>query len=136
MSSVLLAPPPQPRLHVIDFEFSHLGHRAVDLGQLIGDLLENVLLAGPEISTRIPYKVMIEAFAKGYGALSDDMAYRVIVHAGVHVVNWCARHPGAEISEQVALMMREAVEVIVRAGRREREWFEGKLLGCLLATPT
>jgi len=108
----------------------------MDLGQLIGDLLEKILLAGAEISTRIPYRVMIEAFAKGYGTLSDDMAYRVIIHAGVHVVNWCARHPDAEMGEQVAFMMREAVEVIVRAWRGERKWFEGRLLGCLFATPT
>ena len=136
MSSVLLTLPPQPRLHVIDFEFSHYSHRAMDLGQMIGDLLEKISMADAEVTTRIACKVMIEAFAKGYGVLSDAMAYRVIIHAGVHVINWCARHPGAEMSEQVTVMMREAVEVIVRAWRRERGWFKGKLLGCLFVTPT
>jgi hypothetical protein len=136
MSSVLLTPPPQPRLHVIDFEFSHHSHRAVDLGQMIGDLLEKISFAGAEVTTRIACRVMIEAFATGYGVLSDDMAYRVIIHAGVHVINWCVRHPGAEMSEQVTLMMREAVELIVRAWRRERSWFQGKLLGCCFVTQT
>lgn len=102
---------------------------------MIGDLLEKASLAAADgnITTRIACKIIIEAFVKGYGAVSDDTAYHVLIHAGVHVINWCARHPSSEMNGEVELMMRDAVKVIIKARRRERRWFNGKLLGCLLA---
>lgn len=102
---------------------------------MIGDLLEKISFAGENFSSRIACKVTIEAFAEGYGALSDDMAYRVLIHADAHVINWCARHPEADMSEPAQLMMREAVEMVMKAWRQEREWFKGKLLGCLFTAP-
>lgn len=110
----------------------------MDLGQMIGDLLEKASLATADgnITIHIACKILIEAFVKGYGAKSDDTAYRVLIRAGVHVINWCARHPGADMSAEVEVMMREAVELIVKAWRRDRDWFNGNLLGCLFARPT
>lgn len=92
---------------------------------MIGDLLENVSIAGAEAHTRIACKVVIEALAKGYGALSDDMSYRVIIFDGVHVMNRCGRHPGTEKSLEVDLMFQEAAEVVVRSWRRDRGYFRG-----------
>lgn len=133
---MLLNAAPRLQLHIIDFEFAHLGHRATDLGQMIGDLLEKSYMFDSGISTRSNCEIMIQAFIKGYGAVTKNMAYRVIMHAGVHVINWCARHPDAEMRGKVEEMMRMAVEVIVRAWRQEQAGFDGGVLGCLFARTT
>lgn len=128
---MLLNAAPHPQLHIIDFEFAHFGHRATDLGQMIGDLLEKSYMFDSGISTRSNCEMMIEAFIKGYGAVTESTAYRVITHAGVHVINWCTRHPDAETGGKVEEMMRMAVEVIVRAWGQEQAGFDGGVLGCL-----
>jgi thiamine kinase-like enzyme len=128
--SVLFTASPSPQLYIIDWEFVQLGHRAMDLGQLIGDLLEKSYMLS---SIRSQCESMLCSFVKGYGAMSEEMGFRVLIHAGVHILNWCARHPDADLKGKVEALMQRAVEMTVRAWRQERGWFDGDVLGCLFA---
>jgi predicted urease superfamily metal-dependent hydrolase len=103
---------------------------------MIGDLLEKSLWSDGSPTTRAACEAMMEAFVKGYGTVSEDAVYRTIVHAGVHMMNWYARHPDTEMRGKAQAFMQTAVEVIVRAWRGEREWFDGNMLSCLFATLT
>ncbi|KAH6622023.1 kinase-like domain-containing protein [Boeremia exigua] len=126
--NVLFDEIPDPQLYVIDFEFGHIGHRATDLGQMIGDLLEKSYI---NPSTRTDCETMITAFVRGYGTLSTNMANRVVIHAGVHIINWCSRHPGAELKAQVKELVHKAIRMIVIAWQGDKARFDGEVLGCL-----
>ncbi|KAJ4991645.1 hypothetical protein SVAN01_02760 [Stagonosporopsis vannaccii] len=129
--NVLFTSMPKPQLHVIDFEFAHFGHRATDLGQMIGDLLEKSYMSDSHTSVRSHCEATITAFVKGYGNLSDEMAYRIIIHAGAHIINWCARHPGAEMRGRADELIQRAVAIVVKAWEEDQPWFDGHVLGCL-----
>lgn len=128
--SVLFTASPSPQLYVIDWEFVQLGHRAMDLGQFIGDLLEKSYMLS---SVRSQCESMLCSFVKSYGAVSEEMGFRVVMHAGVHMINWCARHPDADLKRQVEVLLQRAVEMIARAWKQDRGWFQGDVLGCLFA---
>ncbi|KAF2968557.1 hypothetical protein GQX73_g5045 [Xylaria multiplex] len=67
---------------IIDWEFTQFGHRAYDIGQIIGDIYERWHFSGAEGA--IP---AIEGFIDGYGGLEDDaLAFRVVIHAGVQLI--------------------------------------------------
>lgn len=99
---------------------------------MIGDLLEKSYMFDSDPSTRPNCEAMITAFVRGYGALYDDMAYRIAIHAGAHMINWCARHPGAEMRGKVEGLMQRAVAIIVKAYEGDRAWFDGDVLGWLI----
>lgn len=130
--SILFNPKPNPQLYIIDFEFAHIGHRATDLGQIIGDLLEKSYMSRDDL-TQSNCEALLESFVKGYGAMDENLAYRIVVHAGVHMINWCARHPGADLKGKAAGLMQKAVAIIVRAWRKDSTSFDGDVLGCLFS---
>ena len=105
----------------------------MDLGQMIGDLLEKGYIFS---SVNVHCKTLLDDIVKGYGGISDEMQWRVVIHAGVHMINWCARHPGADLVGKVEVLTLRAVEMIVRAWKHDREWFEEDVLGCLFARST
>lgn len=108
-----------------------MGHRATDLGQMIGDLLEKGYVSDPHSSVREKCEAVITALVKGYGAFDNEFAYSIVIHAGTHMINWCARHPGADVRGEVDRLMQRAVAIIVKAWEEDREWFDGHILGCL-----
>lgn len=112
---------PTHQLHVIDFELSHVSHRAVDLGQFIGDLLEK----GHFHSSVRPNAIaLVENFIAGYGEVTEDMSFRIWLHAGVHMINWWSRGRKEENEEGMELL-RKALEIVARAWKRDKEWFFG-----------
>ncbi|KAF5001011.1 hypothetical protein F66182_16226 [Fusarium sp. NRRL 66182] len=62
-------------LFVIDWEFSHFGHRSCDLGQIVGDLYERKIYGNFDTAISI-----MKGVIDGYGTLSDEMAFRTAIY--------------------------------------------------------
>ncbi|KAK3393979.1 kinase-like domain-containing protein [Podospora didyma] len=117
-------------LFIIDWELAQFGHRAYDLGQLAGDLYERTHYRDVAVAVDV-----IRGFVTGYGGLSDEMAFRIAIHAGVHLINWYSRRnpmtpPPAPV-EKIRAGMKVGVQWILKAWEEDREWFKGSVLGCL-----
>ena len=108
---------------VIDWEFAQFGCWAYDVGQMIGDLYERHHYDNLEHTMS-----MTKQFAQGYGCVSDDMAFRVAIHAGVQVLGWYRRRaPGAPLPGSQSLiedMVRLGTDLVVKGWTRDRAWFE------------
>ncbi|KAH9883933.1 kinase-like domain-containing protein [Xylariomycetidae sp. FL2044] len=120
------SPAEAPDLFVIDWEYAQFGHRAYDLGQMIGDLYERKHFQDADRATDI-----IDGFIKGYGNLSEEMAFRTAVHAGVHLICWYNRGFPVATRDKTESGMRLGAEFIVKAWERDRVWFEGSPLAGL-----
>ena len=121
------------KLFVIDWEFAQFGHRAYDLGQMIGDLYERKNWKGSESAIWA-----LEGFVEGYGKLGDEMAFRTAIHAGVQMVNWYKRRgpndPLPGTAEQLEDLMRTGKDFIVKGWEKDREWFRGSFLSSMFTT--
>jgi hypothetical protein len=119
-------------LFVIDWEFTQLGPKAYDLGQILGDLYERLHFTPASAAS---VQSLIRGFAAGYGVLDDDEAFRVAIHAGQHLVCWYIRRdPTASFGcsiETVREAVRVGTEFVVRGWKRQRRWFERSELACL-----
>lgn len=132
--SVLLLSPPSPaspnKIAIIDWELAQYGHLAYDLGQFIGDLCENHLLDSPQ-----HVKSTIGGFIRGYGGLSDELAFRTAIHAGVHFIHWYVRRPPTakmlETPEKIADAMKLGRDIVVKGWQKDRAWFNGTILAPL-----
>lgn len=117
-------------LFIIDWELAQFGRREYDLGQLIGDLYERKHFSGAENALCI-----IEGFIAGYGGLTDNMAFRVAIHVGVHLICWYIRRntnePFHETAELIEGAVRIGTDFIAKAWEKDRRWFEGRELACL-----
>ncbi|KAF5684433.1 cytoplasmic trna 2-thiolation 2 [Fusarium denticulatum] len=113
-------------IRIVDWEMVQLGARPLDLGQAIAELwqlnLYKDIAAG---------EWLIQAFADGYGAVSDDFAYRTVIHVGVHLICFGSQTPGWGDAEQQKDVVRIGKEIIVRAWGRDRGYFVGHVLGGL-----
>lgn len=103
-----------------------IGHRALDLGQMIAELYETKLFKDMRAGVWI-----IEGLVEGYGALSEEMAFRTAIHVGVHLVCWGSRVPGWGSDQQVEEVVKVGRDIIVHSWMRNKAWFEGGSLGCL-----
>lgn len=116
-------------LHIIDWEFTQLGHHAYDLGQMIGDLCEFQHFQNAECA---PWA--LRGLVEGYGEMSNDLLFRTVIHAGVHIICWCTRHPNPKHSvEHIEAAMRIGVDFIVKGWERDHVWFEGSMLACFFS---
>ncbi len=111
---------------IVDWESCQLGLRPLDLGQMIAELYELSLFKDIDEG-----KWLIEGFAAGYGQIDDDFAFRTVLHTGTHLVCWGSRVPGWGTETQVQQVVGIGKELIVRAWRRDRAWFEAGDLACL-----
>lgn len=124
-------------LFVVDWELAQFGRKEYDLGQMIGDLYERKHFFNADSALCI-----IQGFAAGYGALSDDEAFRIAIHVGQHLICWYIRRdptdPFAEPLEQIQDAIQIGTDFIVKGWQKDREWFEGSELACLFkgAIPT
>ncbi|KAK4160448.1 kinase-like domain-containing protein [Cladorrhinum sp. PSN259] len=120
------------RLFVIDWEFAQYGHRAYDLGQMIGDLYEREVFNGNDTAMHVMRGVI-----EGYGEMSDEMAFRVAIHAGVHLVGWYNRRPrsGALVAPREVIVAGLMIgrDLILKGWARDRESFEDSVLAGLFA---
>lgn len=117
-------------LAVIDWEFAQVNHRAYDVGGMIGDLCERALLVESKSA-----KAILCGFISGYGHVNSDMAFRVAMHVGVHLVCWYTRRapnsPFPFSRLKIEALMTVARDFIVKAWERDTKWFRNSLLSAL-----
>ncbi|PVI06565.1 hypothetical protein DM02DRAFT_623090 [Periconia macrospinosa] len=106
------------QLHVIDFELAHVSYRAIDIGQLIGDLLEMAHF-NPSLAPSVI--ALINSFIAGYEKVKEDMAFQIAIYAGVHMINWWSRGSKGE-SKEGEKLLHKALEILARAWRKDRVW--------------
>ncbi|KAI1374637.1 kinase-like domain-containing protein [Hypoxylon crocopeplum] len=115
-------------MFVIDWEMAQLGKSNLDLGQMIAELYELKLYK--DISGGL---WMVQGFVDGYGATSEDFAFRTAIQVGAHLVCFGTSVPGWGTSEQVENCARIGKEMIVHAWKKNRSWFEKGDLACLFS---
>lgn len=120
------------KLFIIDWELAQYGHRAYDLGQMIGDLYERKIFRDIDIVMPVMQGVM-----EGYGELSDDMAFRTAIHAGVQLIGWYNRRPPTgplmAPAEVVVAGLTVGRDLILKGWEKDRKFFERSVLASLFA---
>ncbi|BCR83890.1 uncharacterized protein ACHE_11292A [Aspergillus chevalieri] len=120
-------PKPTPTLFITDWELSQCGPRALDLGQMIGELYMLKHFKNLDAGLWI-----IQDFIEGYlPALNVDMAFRAAIHAGVHLVAWGSSVQGWGTEEQVENVVSVGRDFVMRGWERDMAWFKKSALGCL-----
>ncbi|TRX87789.1 hypothetical protein FHL15_011327 [Xylaria flabelliformis] len=119
-------------IFVIDWENVQFGHRAVDVGGLLADLYERYHFKGVEAS--IP---AMKGFIEGYGPLSEDLAYRVAVHAGVHLICWYYRRnrnaPLPHPLPKVLAALTIGRDLIFKGWAKDKAWLHTSIIGPMFA---
>ncbi|KAH8690031.1 kinase-like domain-containing protein [Talaromyces proteolyticus] len=110
-------------LFVVDWELSHLGLRALDLGQMLAELFEAKHFKDVDAAIWI-----MQALVESYGPLTREIAFRAAIHVGVHLVCWSVV-PGWGSREQIEEVVRIGREFVVNGWQRDAAWFmqEGTL---------
>ncbi|TVY38531.1 hypothetical protein LSUB1_G002891 [Lachnellula subtilissima] len=121
-------------LFIVDWEFTQFGHRAYDIGQMIGDLLERNHFM--QVNGAI---WALEGFIDGYGAVSEDMAFRIAVHTGVQLITWVTRGPPLHMRpawatrERVVDIVELGITFILKGWNKDRKWLKSSVLADLVA---
>ncbi|KAJ5162553.1 Aminoglycoside phosphotransferase [Penicillium coprophilum] len=111
---------------IADWEMSQIGSRALDLGQMIAELYETKLFKNLDGGLW-----MIQGFLKGYGHLDDEMAFRTVIHIGVHLICFGSRVPGWGTEKQIEEVVKVGRDLIVHGWRKDKAWLADSTLGCL-----
>jgi len=118
------------KLFVIDWEFAQFGHRAYDLGQMIGDLYERKHFRDVDSAIWV-----MEGFVDGYGDLSHEMAFRTAIHTGIHLIGWYTRRapnsPLDSTPDKVFEAMKLGRDFVVKGWEKDKNWFQGSILAPL-----
>jgi hypothetical protein len=125
-------PEDETQLFIVDWEFAQFGHRAYDIGQMIGDLYDRKHFKNVDGAVWA-----IDGFIEGYGILREDMAFRVAIHTGIQLITWVTRGPPLHM--RPAWATRKLIVGVVELGMtfvlkgwgRDRKWFEGSVLAGL-----
>ncbi|GKZ22755.1 hypothetical protein AbraCBS73388_008925 [Aspergillus brasiliensis] len=107
-------------LFIIDWELCHCGARALDLGQMFAELYMLKHFKNIDAGTWI-----IQGIVDGYQGLDDEMAFRVLIHVGVHFIAWGPLIPGWGTSEQVEDVVCLGRDMVTKAWGKDKSWFEG-----------
>jgi len=113
-----------PQLVIIDWEFAQIGHRAIDLGQMIGDLLERNHYRGAPRAMNV-----MRSFVQGYGPVDDDLAFRTAIHAGVHLICWKIRGSPVSAREEAGMIL--GMDLVLKGWEKDRRWFGESVLAPL-----
>ncbi|KAB5570430.1 kinase-like domain-containing protein [Coniochaeta sp. 2T2.1] len=120
------------KLFIIDWELAQFGHRAYDVGHMIGDLYEQKHFNNTE--SAMP---CIRGFIEGYGGPSDHLAFRTAIHAGTQLIGGYNRRPKtgkiAAPQEKTVDMLRIAKDFVVKGWEKDRAWFESSPLAPLFS---
>jgi hypothetical protein len=122
------------RLFIIDWELAQFGHRAIDLGGMLADLYERKQFKDSDSAV-----AAIRGFVNGYGRISDDVAFRTAIHAGVHLICWHIRrnpnHPLPAPMDKVLSALTIGRDLMLKGWEKHRTWFETSVLAPLFAAP-
>lgn len=120
-------------LLIIDWELAQFGHRAIDVGAMMADLYERKHFK--DVDTVIP---AMKGFADGYGRISDEIAFRTAIHAGVHLICWHIRgNPNLPLSapmDKVLSALALGRDFVLKGWEKDRQWFESSVLAPLFTT--
>lgn len=77
----------------------------------------------------------LEGFVHGYGGLSDELAFRTAIHAGVQLLQWYNRRdplmpPKGTPGERAAAAIAGR-DFILRGWAKDKAWFENSALAAL-----
>jgi thiamine kinase-like enzyme len=122
----LPGPQTPTKLFIIDWELSHVGSLAMDLGQMFAELFE--LKHFKHIDAGI---WLIESFMEGYGSIDEKMAFKTAVHIGVHLITWGSSVQGWGTKDQIEDVVRIGRDFVVNGWKRDRAFFEEGVLRCL-----
>lgn len=121
------------KLFIIDWEFCQYGHKAYDLGQMIGDLWERKIFNDIDIVMPV-----LQGLIEGYGDISDNMAFRAIMHAGTQLVGWYNRRPRTgplkAPPEVIVAGLTIGRDLILKGWRKDKRGFEGGVLASLFSS--
>ncbi|KAL4926625.1 uncharacterized protein BDV17DRAFT_269181 [Aspergillus undulatus] len=127
----LSQPLPTTPLLITDWEMSQVAPRSLDLAQMIAELY--MLKHFRDIDAGL---WIIQGFVEGYQDITEDMAFRILIHVGTHLVFWGSTIPDWGNQEQVREVVRVGRDLITRAWGRDRAWFgsrgEAEVWGVLL----
>ncbi|KAI0191877.1 kinase-like domain-containing protein [Astrocystis sublimbata] len=117
-------------LFIIDWENVQFGHRAVDIGGFLGDLYERFHFKGVEES--LP---AMEGFIAGYGPVSEDLAYAIAIHAGVHLICWYYRRDrNAPLPYLLPIVLKALTigrDLMLMGWARDRKGLQSSILGSM-----
>lgn len=123
---------PPNRLFVIDWELAQFGHRAIDVGGMLADLYERKHFKDSDVV--IP---VMKGFVDGYGMISDEMAFRIAIHAGVHLICWhIRRNPNLPLSaprDKVVSALTIGRDLVLKGWEKDRRWLKSSVLAPLFA---
>jgi hypothetical protein len=113
----------------IDREACQLGLRAFDIGVLLAEVYMFRLYKDARAALW-----MIGGFVAGYDKDSadptDDFAFDIALHRGVHPVCWGGAVPEWGPKKQAEEVARFGKEIVVHGLGKDREWFVGHELKC------
>jgi hypothetical protein len=110
-------------LSVIDWEISHVGSLASDIAQMFAGLY---LLDNSQSTTA--GCAMIAAFSAGYGALTDEVAFRVASEFGARLLSVPSHEPGDSSDSQAREVLELGRDMVVHVECKDKAWFRGGIL--------
>jgi hypothetical protein len=110
-------------LCVIDWEISHVGSLASDIAQMFAGLYLLDRLQSISAGCAI-----IAAFSAGYGALADEVTFRVASEFGVRLLAVPSHEPGDSSDSQAREILELGRDMVVHAEGRDKAWFRGGIL--------
>ncbi|KAI1170920.1 kinase-like domain-containing protein [Nemania sp. FL0916] len=120
------------KLFIIDWENVQFGHRAIDIGGILADLYERYHFKGISASLQV-----MEGFIQGYGWLSEELAFGVAIHAGVHLICWYyRRNRNAPLPYPLPVVLAALTtgrDLILKGWAKDKRWLRNSILGSLFA---
>lgn len=91
----------------------------LDLGQIIAELYELTLYKNIQAGLWF-----IEGFMSGYGFVSDEFAFRTLIHVGTHLVSFGTGVAGWGDPKQCETVAETGRDIISKAWREDKAWFK------------
>ncbi|KAL4998243.1 kinase-like domain-containing protein [Aspergillus recurvatus] len=120
-------PCPQTTLFITDWEFAQYGPHALDIGRMVAELYILHHFRGIEAASW-----MLEGFLDGYGHITMETSYRMLIHIGMHFIVWGSRRAnGVGTEKQVRKLIKLGRKFIVKGWKKDRYAFMGNFWNCL-----